>query len=231
MVEPRPPRHRQADLEVTAPTMPSIRPFHPADLDALYDIALRTGDSGQDASALHDDPKLIGHLYAAPYALLEPARAFVAEDEAGVAGYIVGAADTRAFDARLETEWWPALRAQYDDPAAKPHESWSADERRQYLIHHPYKTPERIVAVYPAHLHINLLPRLQGRDIGRRLLDRFLDAVGEAGARGVHLGCGATNTRALHFYARYGFSEIERSARTQTVWVGIEVSAAGGSTT
>src|SRR5690606_1545660 len=138
--------------------MPSIRPFRPGDLDALYDIALKTGDSGQDATALHDDPKLIGHIYAAPYALLEPASAFIAEDEAGGAGYMVGTADTRAFDARLETEWWPALRAQYEDPAAKPPAGWSADERRQYVIHHPYKTPERIVAAYPAHLHINLLP-------------------------------------------------------------------------
>jgi len=208
--------------------MPSIRPFRLADLDALYEIALKTGDSGQDASALHDDPKLIGHIYAAPYALLEPARAFVAEDEAGVAGYIVGTADTHAFDARLEAEWWPELRAQYEDPVAKPPASWSADERRQYVIHHPYKTPARIVAAYPAHLHINLLPRLQGRDVGRRLVEHFLEAMRQAGARGVHLGCGATNTRALHFYARYGFSEIERSSRTHTVWMGIEVPGAGG---
>ena len=211
--------------------MPTIRLFRPGDLDALYDIALKTGDSGKDASALHDDPKLIGHIYAAPYARLEPASAFVAEDDEGVAGYIVGAADTRAFDTRLEAEWWPALRAQYDDPAPRPPASWSADERRQYVIHHPYKTPERIVARYPAHLHINLLPRLQGRDIGRRLVGSFLDAMQQAGACGVHLGCGAANLRALRFYERYGFSEIERAPRTQTVWMGIEIPAAGGRVT
>jgi len=207
--------------------MPTIRLFRPADLDALYEIALKTGDGGQDATAHHDDPKLIGHIYAAPYALLEPSNAFVAEDEAGVAGYIVGTADTRKFDARLEAEWWPALRTQYDDPASKPLASWTADERRQYVIHHPFLTPGRIVEAFPAHLHINLLPRLQGRDIGRRLVGRFLDAMQQAGARGVHLGCGAANLRALHFYERYGFSEIDRSARTHTVWMGIKVSGAG----
>jgi hypothetical protein len=96
--------------------MTHIRPVVAADLDALYRIALLTGDSGADASALHKDPRLVGHIYAAPYATLSPETAFVAEDAAGVAGYIVGALDTRAFEARLERDWWPALRAEYADP-------------------------------------------------------------------------------------------------------------------
>src|SRR5258706_13095644 len=90
--------------------MAEIRPYRPADLEALYDICLKTGDSGQDASPLYRDAKLVGHLYAAPYGVLEPTSAFVVEDQAGVGGYIVGAADTAAFAARAEAEWWPKLR-------------------------------------------------------------------------------------------------------------------------
>lgn len=74
-----------------------IRPVRPADFDALYDVALKTGANGADATALHSDPKLIGHIFAVPYARLEPESAFVIEDGAGVGGYIVGTADTRAF--------------------------------------------------------------------------------------------------------------------------------------
>ncbi len=35
-----------------------------------------------DTSHLYADPRLMGHIYAAPYALLEPALALVVEDEA-----------------------------------------------------------------------------------------------------------------------------------------------------
>ncbi|HLY78832.1 MAG TPA: hypothetical protein VKQ70_05630, partial [Caulobacteraceae bacterium] len=76
---------------------PAIRDAQPGDLDAVYRIALATGDSGQDAAALYADPKLVGHLYAAPYAVLAPQFALVVEDELGVGGYIVGALDTLAF--------------------------------------------------------------------------------------------------------------------------------------
>ena len=76
-----------------------LRPFEPGDLEALYAISLLTGDAGGDAAHLHDDPRLIGEIYSAPYAMVEPSWAFVAEDDLGVAGYVVGAPDTRAFEA------------------------------------------------------------------------------------------------------------------------------------
>src|SRR5665213_4601378 len=44
--------------------MTDIRPYRADDLAALYEICLKTGDSGKDATALYDDPKLIGHVYA-----------------------------------------------------------------------------------------------------------------------------------------------------------------------
>ena len=74
-----------------------VRPYRPSDLDALYQICLLTGDDGQDATPLFSDPRLLGHFFAAPYGLFEPALAFVAEDTAGVGGYILSALDTQAF--------------------------------------------------------------------------------------------------------------------------------------
>jgi len=43
-------------------TQAHIRPYRPADIDALYHICLLTGDRGQDATSLHHDPKLLGAL-------------------------------------------------------------------------------------------------------------------------------------------------------------------------
>jgi ribosomal protein S18 acetylase RimI-like enzyme len=198
----------------------TIRSLRAGDLDALYDIALKTGDSGQDATHLYDDPKMVGHIYAAPYAVLEPQSAFVAEDEHGVAGYIVGARNTQAFDDRLEAEWWPALRTQYADPSDLDFNTWSADQLSAFLIHHPFKTPQRIVDTYPSHLHINLLPRLQGQGMGAELIERFLRTMDTAGSRGVHLGVSPSNERALRFYENYGFRRVTNPTGkpAQTIW-------------
>jgi ribosomal protein S18 acetylase RimI-like enzyme len=192
---------------VTPEEPPTIRPVARADLDAVYRICLLTGDSGQDASALYRDPKLVGGLFAAPYAVLEPESAWVIEDREGVGGYILGAVDTLAFEARLEAEWWPALRRKYADPTGEP-KQWGLDEMRSYQIHHPRPPPSRITDPYPSHLHIDLLPRLQGRGFGKALIDRWLDHVRQAGSRGVHLGVSVENHRAIRFYRRYGFDEF-----------------------
>jgi len=198
-----------------------VRPVEPDDLPALYRIALLTGDNGADASALYKDPRLIGHIYAAPYALLSPKTAFVAEDAQGVAGYIVGALDTHAFEARLERDWWPELRAQYADPSDQAPDTWTADQMRAWMIHHPYLTPDRVLAGHPSHLHINLLPRLQGQGMGKALMDRLLGLLADLGSPGVHLGTGLANVRARRFYAIYGFNTVERpaGARSRTVWM------------
>ena len=184
-----------------------IRDVQPGDLGALYRIALATGDSGADASHLHQDPRLVGHLYAAPYAMLAPELALVVEDAVGVGGYILGALDTLAFEARLEAEWWPALRRDYADPTGDP-KTWDLDQLRAYQIHHPRPPPARITDPYPSHLHINLLPRLQGRGLGQAMIDAWLARVAAAGSRGVHLGVSPANHRALRFYRAYGLEEF-----------------------
>src|SRR5215472_14523893 len=102
--------------------MAEIRGFRPDDLDDLYHVCLATAAEGP---AAYHDRKLVGHIYAAPYALLSPATVFVVEDVGGVGGYVVGAPDTPSFEARLETEWWPGLREAYQDPSGQPRAEWS----------------------------------------------------------------------------------------------------------
>src|SRR5262252_8324639 len=82
-----------------------VRPYQASDLNDLYRICLLTGDGGNDATSMFEDPWILGHIVAAPYGLFEPSLAFVAEDELGVGGYIVGALDSRSFERRLEADW------------------------------------------------------------------------------------------------------------------------------
>ena len=186
--------------------MVEIRPYRASDLDTIYDICLATGDAGADASHLYRDAKLIGHVYAGPYGVHAPGTAFVAQDESGVGGYMLGTAGTRAFEDTLEAAWWPSLRTCYPDPA----DPRTPDERMQRLIHHPVRMPRRIADAYPAHLHIDLLPRLQGQGLGRRMIAHWLASVAQLGARGAHLSVGMRNERAVRFYRACGFHEVER---------------------
>jgi GNAT superfamily N-acetyltransferase len=195
-----------------------IRPVRGDDLDALSAISLATGHEGGDASHLYTDPKLTGLIYAAPYALLEPALAFVVEDSEGVAGFAVGVTDTTFWEARLEERWWPSLRPRYPMPEGDP-ATWTADQRRAAMIHHPSKTPPEIARHYPAHLHVNLLPRVQGRGIGTTLLARWIE---ESRASAVHVAVNRFNKGGLAFWSRRGFTDLapEGASPGRTVWKG-----------
>jgi GNAT superfamily N-acetyltransferase len=210
--------------------MAEIRAVRPSDLDHLYRICLLTGAGGEDASGLYRDPKLLGHVYAAPYAVFSPQSVFVVEDTKGVSGYIVGAPDTRDFENQLEAEWWPGLRSQCRDPVGVPRTAWNQDQMISYKIHHPERTANEVVEPYPSHLHINLLPHLRGLGVGRRLMERWLDVVRDMGSRGAHLAVGATNLRAIQFYLACGFNELERSSKSARtpVWFAIDLRPGAG---
>lgn len=185
-----------------------IRPYQKADLDDLYRICLQTAASGEDATALVSDPMLPGQVFAAPYGLFEPSHAWVAEDEAGVAGYVVGALDTRAFEKRLERDWWPALRARYPDPRQLADTPSELEWLCLQAIHQPFTADAALVRSYPSHLHIDLLPRLQGRGLGRRLVEILFAAVRAGRSPGVHLHVGRANQRAVAFYRHIGMTEL-----------------------
>src|SRR5580658_10074227 len=106
--------------------MVTLRAFRPDDLDAVYAVALATGDAGKDAAHLYEDPRLIGNIYAAPYALLRPDLMLVAADDIGVVGYVTGAVDTVAWEALLERGWWPRLRREHADPGQASRDGWTA---------------------------------------------------------------------------------------------------------
>ena len=182
-----------------------IRPYRPADRDICYEICLRTGDLGGNATHLYSDPRILGEIYVGPYLARWPEFAFVVEDELGVAGYIVGAPDTAEHERWLEAEWWPPLRRRY--PVGSFPEG-SADERCVAHIHHPPTTDPAIADEYPAHLHIDLRARTQGHGYGRQLMHRLLEATHAAGAPAIHLACSPRNTGAIAFYQRLGFHEL-----------------------
>jgi ribosomal protein S18 acetylase RimI-like enzyme len=182
-----------------------IRPYEPRDLERLYEICLRTGAAGEDATDLVVDPRLFGELYAAPYGVLEPEHALVVEDGTGRAvAYALGALDTRAFDARGEAEWWPALRERHPVGSGGN----DLDELLISMIHRPHPRDDAVLDEHPSHLHIDLLPEVQGQGWGRRLMTAMEERLAADGSPGVHLGVSDQNQRALGFYLHVGYREL-----------------------
>ncbi|MFJ3533431.1 GNAT family N-acetyltransferase [Streptomyces sp. NPDC090132] len=170
-----------------------IRPFQPFDLPGMYRVCLRTGDSGRDATGLYGDPDLLPHIYAGPYPAADPGLTFVAADASGVLGYVVATADSHAFDGWLEEHWWPELRLRYplplpplSTPLSTPDPGDGTKDRQCVEhIHRPGPPePKALYERYPAHLHIDILPRGQGAGLGRRRDGDGPDAAGRHGPVG-----------------------------------------------
>lgn len=184
------------------------------DLPALYRICLLTGEVGKDATGLYRDPDLLGHFYAGPYAVADPGLSFVAVDDHGVAGYVLGTADTAGFGDWLEAAWRPRLREQY------PLSVWGSDpgdgtadwQLVRQLHGEPDDPDEALLRDYPAHLHIDLLPRAQGQGSGRRLIETLTAELRRRGVPGVHVHVSAANIGAIAFYHRVGFRQRAQSA-------------------
>jgi len=185
--------------------VPRIRPFRPGDEPALAEICLRTADAGTDATGIFADDDLWAEVFVLPYVARHPDLAFVVETDDGIpAGYIVGAPDTREFEDWFAAEWWPRFEARWPKPDAEV-------TRQDGTLIYAYGRragAEPYGDDYPAHLHIDLLPQLQGQGWGRRLIDTLVAALRDRGVTGLHLVASAENTGALAFYTRLGFAPL-----------------------
>lgn len=182
--------------------MPHIRPFRPGDEAALAEICLRTADAGGDATGIFEDDAIWAEIFVLPYVHRHPDLAFVVEtDDGRVAGYIVCAPDTAAFEDWFQDQWWPLHGARWPQPSV---ERTRQDGTLMYAYgRHGGASPYG--DDHPAHLHIDLRPELQGQGWGRALIGTLVAALRERGVPGVHLVAAAENVGAIAFYPRVGF--------------------------
>jgi ribosomal protein S18 acetylase RimI-like enzyme len=190
-----------------------IRPARPQDRQALFSICLLTADAGADATALYSDPELPGLVWSVPYLDFAPEHAFVLADGDAVLGYVVGAADTEAFEQKLDREWWPVLARKYAGRESRA----KFDDNVLSRIKQPKHADPELARAYPGHLHINLLPQAQSGGWGRKMIETELESLRRAGAPAMHLGLSLTNDRAYGFYKHLGLSEIGRG---EAIWMG-----------
>lgn len=181
----------------------NVRPLQLRDLPGCYRVCVETSNA-DGGTRVWANTELLGHVYVGPYFFGPTATGFVLVDELGVAGYCFGAADTELFERWARWEWWPPLQTDYPADASYLEPEASIVN----LLHAPHRTNVTITEAFPAHMHIDLLPRAQGGGRGRHLVELLSTQMVRLGASGIHLEVGASNTRAIGFYQHLGFTEV-----------------------
>ena len=180
---------------------PRIRPATPADEQQIAHICLLTGADGGDATGSFSDDTALADVFALPYLYGPSCFAWVV-DVGGVAqGYVVAAADTDAFQQWFSGEWWVERGPLHT--VTNERDEWLAA-----MANNPTRCLSDAAVDYPAHLHIDLLPQLQGAGWGRRLIDTLMAQLADQGVPGVHLVATRANTGAQAFYPKTGFATI-----------------------
>jgi ribosomal protein S18 acetylase RimI-like enzyme len=199
-----------------------IRDAKKEDRAGAYYVCMKTGDYGKDGEPFfREDPDALGRIFVGPYLEFEPELSLVLEDAEGICGYAFGAFDSKEFFQRYETEWRPGLVKEFVMPTGD-RAKWNRVQQTHSWYHEPdYFMPEPYEK-YPSHLHIDLLPRAQGRGFGRKMLEKVMGRLRGRGSPGAHLGVSEVNAPAVGFYRKLGFEELVRvgSGRDCVIYMG-----------
>ncbi|MFI3256672.1 MAG: GNAT family N-acetyltransferase [Spirochaetales bacterium] len=193
-----------------------IRRVHFCDIPYLYEICLKTGFNGKNAQDMFYNPYMLGEYYAVNYVFFDPNSCFVAVDtevnENGSLtykpkGYVLGCTNTDAFNKWMDETWLIPLQERYPQgyKGKTDFETQTAS-----LFHKKRNTEANRIEDFPAHMHIDILPDLQGKGCGRALTERFLRHASENNVSAVHLGVSADNRNAIAFYQKMGFSTLKK---------------------
>ena len=186
-----------------------LRAANTADLPELLRVCLETGDSGKDATHLHNLPELVGDIYVAPYVIHEPDFAYALLAENKVVGYLLGVLDTESFEKVLVDKYWPVAKAKYQQI---DFEITPSDQELLAELDKQGFSDEEITKKYPSHLHIDIVESHQGAGYGKSMIAYLLNELKQAGSSGVHLHMSASNDRARVFYKKFGFIEVIEDA-------------------
>ena len=176
-----------------------LRPAEEKDLSAITRLSHGTLLLGRAGPLVFPSRELWGELFVAPY-LRRGCCNRVAEEEGEILGYILGACSvlplTLYLLPRVPFLLLKLLLGRYGPPL--PHLRYLL----RLLLYRGPKAPKRL---YPAHLHIAVDPKAQGRGIGKALLAEFLECLKEKGVRGVQLSTTRANAAARKLYQSLGF--------------------------
>lgn len=167
-----------------------VRPMREADIPAVEQICLATAAPALRKNARERENTLL--LYNRCYTRTERDFCFVAADETDCAkGYILCAPDYERYLAAFSAKEQKQIR--------KLSPLRALQSRGALRLQAPFAKE------FPAHLHIDLMPDIQGQGVGSLLMQTLKEKLMQSGVPGVFLCVSAGNARAVSFYRKHGF--------------------------
>lgn len=195
----------------TSPAPGIVIPYQPRHRDAVRRIYADTAFFGDPVEAFFDDRTLFADLGIDAYLDGYPDFAWVAESEGDVVGYIVGCPAGDGAVRRRNLARWPGIFQRLATGRYRLGRKTFSYLRDQVLAAVRGELLEIRSDLYPANLHINLLPQYRGRGLGSALLGAYLSRLSSTGVPGVHAVATDRNPAALRLYRRFGFRVLAES--------------------
>ena len=197
-----------------APAAPgaAIRLYDPRDRRAVRAISCETADRGTTIDPLLSDRELVADLLTSYYTDLSPATVWVVECGQGIVGYLTGCLDTRRYERVMSLRVVPrAALAAARRGTLGSLQAWKfLGAGVQTWLRGGFR-PRTCLSRFPAHLHVDIRQGFRGVDLGRQLVERFLEQARTSGVPGVHARVRSDNTAACRFFEALGFEPVSRA--------------------
>jgi ribosomal protein S18 acetylase RimI-like enzyme len=193
-----------------------IRPYQPADRQAVFRIGADTAFFGAPIEACMEDRNLFLDAFYACYTDLEAEHTWVASADGEVVGFLAGCVDSRLHDRQILRVIIPhlagnLLRGRYH--FGKRTLTYISGLLGGLLRREVTRVD---LDIYPAHLHINVDVAWRGYKLGQRLMEAWLGQLRSLEIRGVYLHTTSLNEAACRMYEKMGFSLLD--ARPNCFW-------------
>lgn len=194
------------------PVDANIRPYRPADRDAVRRLCCETGYLGKAIDPVFEDRELFADYLTSFYTDWEPESTFVLEQEGGVKGYLMGSRrpflhQLHSFVLNLSLFARGIFRYPRYNKASKAFVRWIVLNAWREVPAAPRRLP---------HFHFNLLPEAQSIGGTRELLVQFFNHLRAHGETHV-FGQVVTfeDRRGAKVFERYGFRVLEKKEITK----------------
>jgi len=180
--------------------MVSIRPYQPSDREQVFCIAADTAYFGEKVENFMEDRNLFCDAFCTYYTDYEPQHAWVAENEGGVVGYLLGCSNTKGQARVIQAKVLPKLikeilLGKYSIGRLTLHYGYGLILAG---LHH--QTVHADLDRYPAHFHLNIAQGNRGGGLGKHLLAQYIDQIHREGIKGIHLKTTSENIAACALY-------------------------------
>ena len=184
-----------------------IRSYHKEDRPSIREISFETAFMGRPADVFFTDQEILADTLTAYFTDHEPGSCFVAEADASIVGYLIGAKNKRALGRIFLFNILPRLFFK-----ALLCGTFLNSKNRAFVFYclksyfkGEFQMPD-FSKDYPATLHINIRQGFRGQGVGAKLMGVYLQYLTLQKVKGVHMS--TMSNEATVFFQSQGFEVL-----------------------